>query len=235
MITMAKATTSTKGVTTTSAMLPKVNLLPPEFEERRKLRRVQGGLAAGVLACVGVVGVLYVGAVRDVAAAQAGLQESQRTSTELQAQVGSYAEVPQVLAQVAAAEARVQQAMASEVEWSESLEWLATQTPENVWLSRVTVSQVAGQAGAVTVPPANGWSVTGIGTVTFEGKAYRHQDVATWMDTLATRTGFTQPYLTTAGVEEGLVRAGKPVIAFTSRTTVTEEALSNRHPLKPGS
>ncbi len=222
---------STMTITSTRGVLPRVNLLPPEFAERRKLRRVQAGLGVGVLASVAAVAALYVGAVADVAEAQAGLDESVARNVELQNETGQYAEVPRVFADVAAAETRVRLTMASEVQWSKSLKWLATQTPKGVWLSTLNVTQADAAAAAATAP-ANGWSVAGVGTVTFEGKAYRYQDVATWMETLAKGEGFTQPYVTTAAVEESLLRNGKPVISFSSRVVVDERRLSNRHPIK---
>ncbi len=224
---------STMTFTATQAVLPRVNLLPPEFAERRQLRRLQTGLGLGVVASVAAVCVLYVGAVSDVADAQDGLDGSITKNQQLMGEVSSYSEVPQVFAQVADAETQVRTTMASEVQWSKSLQWLMEQTPEGVWLSKVTIEQGAGEQAVL--PPANGWNVAGIGAVTFEGKAYRYQNVATWMETLATRPGFTQPYVSGAAQEESLRGPnGKPIISFTSKVTVDENALSRRHPIKAG-
>jgi Tfp pilus assembly protein PilN len=224
---------STMTFTTAQAVLPRVNLLPVEFAERRQLRRLQMGLGLGVIASVAVVCALYVGAVSDVADAQDGLDESIARNQQLMGEVSSYSEVPQIFAQAAAAENQVRTTMASEVQWSKSLQWLMEQTPDGVWLSNVSIQQHAGDAA--TLPPANGWNVAGIGAVTFEGKAYRYENVSTWMETLATRPGFTQPYVSSAAQEDSLRGAnGKPVISFTSKVTVDENALSRRHPIKAG-
>ena len=38
--------------------------------------------------------------------------------------------------------------------------------------------------------------VPGVGAVTFDGQAMKHNDVAAWLDSLAKQKGYTQPYFT---------------------------------------
>ena len=61
-----------KAVGTGLVALPKVNLLPPEIAETARFRKVQMGLGGGVLAAIGVVAMLYVGATGSLSGPLAG-------------------------------------------------------------------------------------------------------------------------------------------------------------------
>lgn len=227
------------AVITELATLPRVNLLPPEFAQRKRLRRLQAGIAAGVLASAGVVAALHIAALGQVDEARAELGTVQARQAELQSKVTELAHVPRVLAEVAAAEGRRGQALASEIRWSSYLHRIATDVPDNVWLRNVTVTQLtAGPVtpGTTTPEAPTAWAVPGVATISFEGRAYRYPDVSVWLETLAKQKGLTQPYLTTATEEESLSGPeDEPVLTFSSEVTVTEEALRRRYEPKAGS
>jgi len=211
--------------TTRIGNLPRVNLLPPEIEEQRRARSVQGGLGVCVLAAAGVVGALFFLATGQVSDAQEELDASKARNATLQARASAFAEVPLVYAQVEAAEARLTEAMGKEIRWSYLLNDLSLRTPKKVWLTSMTVTQnVAPATAAVPVAPGE-LLQPGVGTLVFEGKGYAHNDVAAWLDALAKQKGLSQPYFTASTVELiGTERA----VSFTSQATVTEEALSGR-------
>lgn len=218
------------------AALPRVNLLPPEIEQQRRFRRVQAGLGVGVLAAAGVVGALTLLAAAAVSDAQTELDAAKAEGSRLQAQQAQYAEVPVVYAQVEAAQAQLTQAMGQEVRWSYFLNDLSLKIPGKVWLTTMTVTQdVDGAAAAAATNPTTPGATylqPGLGTVTFEGKAYAHNDVAAWLDALAKQQGLTQPYFTASTKEE----IGTEVaVTFSSQATITEEALSGRYTQKAGS
>lgn len=214
----------------TLGALPRVNLLPPEIEEARRFRKVQGGLAAGVLAAVGVMAALTLLAASNVNQAQSQLDASTVRQTALQGQIAKYSDVPVVTAKVDAAEAQLSQAMGQEVRWSYFLNDLSLTVPHKVWLTSMTVTQNVDAAAAVV--PATGLLTPGIGTLTFAGSGYTHNDVAAWLDALAKQKGVSQPYFTSSTKQQ---IAGQDAIVFASQATVTEDALSKRWTQKAGS
>lgn len=224
--------------TTRIATLPRVNLLPPEIEEQARFRKVQAGLAAGVVAALGIVGALTLLANGQVGEARDDLKSAKAQGTALQAKANEYAEVPLVYAQVEAAEAQLTQAMGKEVRWSYFLNDLSLKTPGKVWLTKMTVSQTLDSAtttvstAATAAPATPGYMTPGIGTVSFEGKGFAHNDVAAWLDALAKQKGLTQPYFTNSAKE---AIGSETAVAFTSQATITEDALSKRYTQKAGS
>lgn len=204
--------------------LPKVNLLPPEIAESARFRKVQLGLAGGVLAAVGVVAMLYVGATGSLSEATTELEASQATGTQLQAETAKYSDVTAVYAQAAAAEAMLTQAMGEEVRYSQFLNDLSLTVPENVWVKNVTFAQAA-------APPALGSTEPGIGTVTFSGVGFKHDDVAVWLESLAKQKGYANPYFSSS--TEALIGTRKTV-NFSSTVTLTSDALSKRYTAPAG-
>lgn len=214
------------------ATLPRVNLLPPEIAQARRFRKVQAGLGAGVLAAVGVAAALFLLASAQVSEAQGELDAAQSRNATLQAKANAFAEVPLVYAQVEAAQAQLGQAMGQEVRWSYFLNDLSLRTPKKVWLTSMTVAQTSDSPVAAAPAAPGGLMQPGIGTVTFAGKGYVHNDVAAWLDALAKQKGLTQPYFTSSALEP---IGTEPSVSFTSQATITEEALSGRFTQKAGS
>ncbi len=209
------------------ATMPRVNLLPPEIEEQRRFRRVQAGLGAGLAAAAVAVLALTVLANGAVSDAEDDLAVAQARGTQLEAQQAEFAEVPLVYAQVEAAQAQLSQAMGKEVRWSYFLNDLSLTAPAKMWLTSMTVTQNVDASPAVTttVPGNEAYLSTGLGTVTFEGMGYKHNDVAAWLDALARQSGLTDPYFTNS--EKKLI-GDEVSVSFSSQATVTDEALSGR-------
>jgi Tfp pilus assembly protein PilN len=219
------------------ATLPRVNLLPPEIEEHRRFRKVQVALGTGVLAAVGVVGALTLAASGAVSDAQNDLDTAQAQQATLNAQKAQYAEVPLVFAQVDAAHAQLTRAMGQEVRWSYFLNDLSLKAPSKVWLTTMTVTQDVDSAATSAATSAaaetdTSYLTPGLGSVTFEGLGYTHNDVAAWLDALAKQKGLTQPYFTSSAKEK---IGEQTAVRFASQATITEEALSKRYTEKAGS
>ena len=204
--------------------LPKVNLLPPEIAEQARFKRVQLGLAGGVLASIGVVAMLFVSASGSLSDAETELSAEQATSARLQTETAKYADVTAVYAQAAAAEAMLTQAMGEEVRYSQFLNDLSLTVPENVWVTNVAFAQAA-------VAPALGATEPGIGTVTFSGVGFKHDDVAVWLESLAKQKGYANPYFSSS--TEALIGTRKTV-NFSSTVTLTPDALSKRYTAPAG-
>ena len=205
-------------------VLPRVNLLPPEIGEAARFRRIQLGLGGGLLAALGTVTLLYVLAVGSVDDATSELAAATATGSQLQAENAKYAEVTAVYAQAAAAEAMLTQAMGEEVLYSQFLNDLSMTVPEKVWLKNVTFAQAP-------VPPALGSTEPGLGTVTFTGTGYSHEDVAVWLESLAKQQGYKDPYFSSS--TEVLVGTRKAV-DFSSTVTLTSDALSEQYTAAAG-
>ena len=204
--------------------LPKVNLLPPEIAEAARFRRVQVALGGGVLAAVGVVALLFVGASGALSEANTELEASTATGSQLQAENAKYSDVTAVYAQAAAAEAMLTQAMGEEVRYSQFLNDLSLTVPENVWVKNVTFEQAAVPAGVGSTEP-------GVGKATFAGVGFKHDDVAVWLESLAKQKGYADPYFSSSA--EVLIGTRKTV-SFSSTVTLTSDALSKRYTAPAG-
>ena len=208
------------------ATVPRVNLLPPEILEARGFARMQRAMVAGVVAVVLLAGAGTWWASTGVSAAQATLDVAQTESNQLQAEKAKYAAVPQVTAQVDAAELARQQAMSLDMLWYSYLNQVALATTQDVWLTKLTAS-LAAPTGTDPLAP------TGIGTVKIDGAATSHDDVAGWLEALNRITGIKGTELT-ADSRDGKTDQNTGEVTFTSTSTVTSDALSHRYDRKAG-
>lgn len=219
--------TTLMETTTRQVVLPRVNLLPPEIGEQRRFRRTQLLLGAGLLGTVAVVAGVYVLAASEVGRASTELAGERAEGAQLQTEADTFAEVPRTYALVEAKESQVGLAMGEEIRWSYLLNDLSRTTPEQVWLAEMTVAQdVDGTAAAVVDPALGTVMEPGLGQITFTGKALAHNDVATWLESLATQRGYTQPYFSNSQLTE---IGTKDAIDYSSQVTITAEALSGRY------
>ncbi len=220
---MSAATTEARLVGSGLPTLPQVNLLPPEIAERLRFRQIQYGLGGGLLAAVAVVFLLFVLASNSVGGAQKQVDASQSRNTQLQSESAKYADVTAVYAKAAAAQAMLTQAMGQEVRYSQLLNDLSLSVPDKVWVKNLAFLQaqptpVAGAAVPVGDP--------GLGTVTVTGVGFSHDDVAVWLDSLATQKNYANPDFSSS--TEALIGSRK-VVNFTSTATITSRALSGRY------
>jgi type IV pilus assembly protein PilN len=207
------------------AALPRVNLLPPEIAEKRRARKIQAGLGGAVALSVVGVAAGYLMAHSSATNAKSELTDAQADTARLQAQVAQYAGDESLRSQLAAEQGMLTAAMGSEVQWSHYLNDLTLRIPDNVWVTQMTISQGAQAApGAAAVP--------GIGSISVTGTAFTHDDVATWLDSLAKEKGYTNPYFSNSA--ETFI-GERRVVNFTSSTVVTTDALSNRYTRPAGS
>ncbi len=213
------STSSEQLLDTGYAVLPRVNLLPPEIEEGRRFRRIQYGLGGALALTVGAVALLYVAAAGSVTTANTELDAASAQNTQLRGEAAKYSDVTAVYARATAAEAMLTEAMGQEVRYSGLLSDLSLTIPENVWLKSLTFAQAP-------APAALGSTEPGIGTVTVSGVGFSHDDVAVWLESLAGQKGYTNPYFSSS--TESLI-GPRTVVDFTSTATLTSEALSGEY------
>ncbi len=125
---------------------PHVNLLPPEVAERHALRKLQAGLAAGVVACAAVVGVLYYASDKGRADAQSRLDSAAAEGQQLDGQKQQLLPVQAQRAKTQQARAALQAATSTEVLWSRQLDLVRQHLSEDVGLTSFTVTPVGASA-----------------------------------------------------------------------------------------
>ena len=230
---MPNVNDTTRESVTTTTSLPRINLLPPEIAEAAKFRRFQFAMGGAVAAAVVIVGALYVHGQSSVSSAQDELDNAQAQQTTLQQTLASLHGVQDVYAQVAAKQAMLTQAMGQEVRWSRYLADLSLRVPDKVWLTNVTATETAtGLTGAAPVAPTTPGTTAGIGTITFAGIAFSHDDVAAWLDVLAKERGFAEPYFSNSTETQ---IGPRTVVNYTSSVVMTDEAKSGRFATPAGS
>ena len=204
---------------------PRVNLMPREIAEAAKFRRFQFAMGATLLGAVVVVAGLTYQAHHGVTAAKQQLVTAQNEQTQLQQQLNSLQSVQDVYDQYAAKQLILQQAMGDEIRWSYYLEDLSLKIPSNVWLTNVSATEATAGTAPTSAAAVPGTSA-GIGSITFTGVAFSHDDVATWLDVLAKEKGYVSPYFTNSA--ESFIGPRK-VVNFTSSVVLTPAAESGRY------
>jgi Tfp pilus assembly protein PilN len=135
------------------------------------------------------------------------------------------------------------------VRWSLVLDDLSHRIPADVWLTSSQFTQSGTGAAAVapaptaaSAPAAGAGAPAGagatattaptssasVGSVTFTGAAASKAAVASWLDSLATVPGFSNPYVSSISTNSAPGSA-TTTVSFTSTVSLTPAALSNRY------
>jgi Tfp pilus assembly protein PilN len=223
-------TEQTAGV----AVMPRVNLMPPEIADAERFRRLQLAMGGAVVLAAVVVGALYMHAKSGISAAQQQVNTAQSQNAALQSKLNSLSAVKTTFAEVQTKQQLLQQAMGQEIRWSYMLNDLSLRIPSNVWLTGMSATETTVGANATTPVPSTvpGGPVSDIGTISFSGVGFQHDDVATWLDALAKERGFTQPTFSSSA-ETAI--GGRGVVDFSTTAVIDVKALSNRYIQKAGS
>ncbi len=216
------------------AELPRINLLPPEIEQAARLRKLQVVLGVLLLAVLGLVGLLFTWANAQVSTANDSLTSAQAEGVQLQQQVDSYAKVPEVQAQVKSAQDALVTAMTPEIRFSYLMNDMSLAIPSTSRLVSWSATNTAAGAqvgAATTTAPTTTVDTTTVetmGTVTFEGKVHKFEDIATWLNSLTGQDSYGTSTLTSAVLDTGTETAGR-VYTVDSGETLSLEAASNRY------
>jgi Tfp pilus assembly protein PilN len=226
--------TQTELVAGTRAV-PRVNLMPPEIAEAERFRRLQLAMGAAVLASVVIVGGLYMHSKDGLSNAKADLANAQSQNTALTSKLSSLNSVKATYAAVQTKRQLLDQAMGQEVRWSYVLNDLSMEMPPNVWLTGIAAAESTAPGSSSSTSSASvmpGAPTNTIGSIQFSGVALSHDDVATWLDTLAREKGFTEP--TFSNSTESAIGT-RSVVNWGTSVQVDTKALSNRYVQKAGS
>lgn len=207
------------------AVVPKVNLLPPEILEGRRLAALKRRLLLVVLLVLaGAAGATW-WAQTTVTSAQGEVDQARARTVTLQAEKAKYAKVPEVTAKVEAALAVREQAMASDVLWYRYLNDVALASSSDVYLTSMSASV----KGATATAAADPLTPAGIGSVQISGTAGSLPSVAAWMESLDAITGIKGSVLMAATRNDS---GGD--ITFSTTSVLTTDALSHRYDRKAG-
>lgn len=212
------------------AQMPRVNLLPPEIAAAAKLKRLKLMLGLLVLGAMSLVVLGYLFASSRIGGAEESLAAAQADGAQLQADVATYAEVPQVLAEVDAAQANLGTAMTPEIRWSFYLNDLSLTIPKTTRLTSMTVVNTAAAdqvSGAVTEVGTPLGAVT-MGSITFSGKSTDFDAVAAWLQSLARQEGYLEPSVQNVTKADG-EGAEDTFYDVESNTQLSLEAASGRY------
>ncbi len=209
----------------------RVNLLPESIRERARVRRAKRIVALLILMVLLALAGLWYQAQRDIAAAQEQLTAAELRQTQLQGELGQYAEVPIVFATASKGQEALSAAMSAEVRWAFLLNQLSFATPAGVTLNTVQGNLAEGgptqsSPGGV-LPP-----VESVGTMTFAGSGSSFSEVAAWLDSLQTLKDYTYPFLTNSSKGE-TTTPGQGAIAWESTADLSSNALSGRYGTPP--
>lgn len=180
---------------TRMAQMPRVNLLPPEIAAAAKLRSLKLMLGLLVFAAMVLVVVGYLIVSSRIGGAEDALAEAQTYGTQRQADVATYAEVPQVLAEVDAAQVNLETAMTPEIRWSFYLNDLSLTIPKTTRLSNITAVNSAAAEQLTAAPTVVGTPLGALpmGSITFSGKSTDFDAVAAWLQSLSRQQGYLEP------------------------------------------
>ncbi|RMI13099.1 fimbrial assembly protein [Cellulomonas triticagri] len=179
---------------------PQVNLLPAEVTQGRRLKSTKRLLVLALAVVLLVIALGYVGSLFLARHAASELTAAQAETTRLQDEKAQYAEVPQVLSDIATAEIARQQAMSSEILWPDYLEALRAVTPEGV--SYDSISVAVGAPGQPYGGSTNPLSGTTIGQVAFTARSLTLPDTAAWIDAIEGVSGMSNPWFSSASISE---------------------------------
>jgi Tfp pilus assembly protein PilN len=214
------------------AQMPRVNLLPPEIAEAAQLKRLKIMLGAILLAAMAAVVLIFLLVSSQIGGAEDDLATAQAQGAALQADVATYAEVPQVLAAVDTAQANLVTASTPEIRWSFYLNDLSLTIPKTTRLTSITAindAAAAQLAGGVTTEEGvmTPLGQASMGSITFSGRSTNFDAVASWLQSLAKQKGYLEPTVQNVAKSEAADTAGS-YYDVESSTQLSLEAASGR-------
>lgn len=210
---------------------PRVDLLPPIVEARRK-QNATLRLLMLVLIGIALIAVVASLAVSLVAAgAEQRLADERLRTTQLQQEQAKYTEVMQVKAQLAAYESAEMAALFSEADWARIMRELDAAMPEGVEITSesVIVKGVGGDAAAAPAEGSVALDAPGVIEIAFAAKAPSFDSPTPLLNALQNLTGYVSADVSAVsnGGEDGYsitgsVRLGAAALGGTARANALD-------------
>lgn len=197
----------------------RINLLPPELQQRRRARQTSTALAAGIAVLVGLLGIVYIAQEVRLRSERNTLQAQQQRNATLSAQVAELREFEALEQELADKRRLVSDVSAQEVRWSVILADISLVIPSDVWLTSLSGSVT--EVAAADEQPVEEVATT-IGQIQMNGTTFTHPDVARWLTRLASVDALRLAYLSLSA-ESTIGDVG--VVNFNSTVQLSEQAL----------
>jgi len=208
---------------------PQVDLLPPEVRAGRRLKRAKRRLLLGVALILLAALAAYAATLFSAAAAQVALVEVQNETSRLTSEQAKYAEVPQVLGDIASAEQARQLGTSTEILWKPYLDAIRAVTPTGVSIGGLTVTTATPMQPAQLA--ANPLAASSLGQIAFTAKSLTVPDTSDWLDALDSVPGFADAWFSAETLTE---QEGVIYYEVAATVQVNDEALANRFALGEG-
>ncbi len=229
-----------------------VNLLPPEIQERTKVRRLTAALVMAGASVVVLLGLVFVLQSTRLHQVQEDLTTQNQQNAALQADIDDLAQYQTLQDQVAAREVLATAALQDQVLWSGVLHDVSAVIPQHAWLTSLTGSvSVAAAVPAVAAPAApadQAASAEGstaetpaapvppppvdpastlIGSIQFQGATFTQPTVAVWLTRLELVDGWVNPWVTDSSQQQ---IETQDAVVFTGSVDLTLDATTDRIP-----
>lgn len=199
----------------------RINLLPREIAERRRVRRQASVLVALFVVWVIVLAALWFLRQMELRREQDRLENAQARAQALQTQVDALQEFALLEQTVQQKEQTLRTAMAGDVHWSRLLIELSMIIPQDAWLTSFAGSAVPG------APPAGQPAAPSLGSQTFAATTLgEFPGVAAWLDRLSQLESLQNIWVPSA--TKGTIGT-REVVNFSSTTDLSQAAASGRY------
>jgi Tfp pilus assembly protein PilN len=229
-----------------------VNLLPPEIQERTKVRRLTAALVMAGASVVVLLGLVFVLQSTRLSQVQDDLATQNQQNAALQADIDELAQYQTLQDQVAAREVLATAALQDQVLWSGVLHDISAVIPQHAWLTSLTGSVSAAAAvppvAAPAAPaeqtaPAEGSTEeaaaepvapapvdpasTLVGAIQFQGATFTQPTVAVWLTRLELVDGWVNAWVTDSSQQQ---IETQDAVVFTGSVDLTLDATTDRIP-----
>jgi len=229
-----------------------VNLLPPEIQERTKVRRLTAAMVMAGASVVVLLGLVFVLQSTRLSQVQEDLDAQNATNAALQSDIDDLAQYQTLQDQVAAREVLATEALQDQVLWSGVLHDVSAVIPQHAWLTSLTGSVSAAAAvppPAAPAAPADGAApaegsteetpveavapapvdpaTTLIGAIQFQGTTFTQPTVAVWLTRLELVDGWVNAWVTDSSQQQ---IENQDAVVFTGSVDLTLDATTDRIP-----
>lgn len=210
----------------------RINLLPPEFGQRRRARQVTSAFGLAGLVYVALLGVLWMLGNGRLDRARQDLAGATSRVDAVQARVVALSQFSALQADVDRKERTLATVMADDVHWSRLLTDLSMVIPADAWLTSMSATatlpdEAPAPAGAAPGAPA---AAPKLGTITFAAVTSDFPGIATWISRLSSDRILQAIWVGSATKGE---IGDRSVVNFSSTGELSEEAASRRYQPDP--
>jgi Tfp pilus assembly protein PilN len=183
-------------------------------------------MGATVAAALGAVAFLYAGQSARVGAAEEEVTAAKQKNAALSAEHAKLAYVDARFKELDDNEALLQKAKEKRIPWSRNLADIRLAIPDTVWLQSMDVAQK--MDGEPTDVASGVLPEYNLGTVTFAGRAYKHDDVAAWLAASSKIVGYGNVWFTSSEVvtptPEEVAKGDRPYVDFKMEVDISPNA-----------